>query len=94
MPPIALNETNGKIKPRLTLPNLKYDIPDTKETKNSEVWTLALAITGDILMEISKTEELTPYPIPSVPSIICARKPIMLISTKLFISPPSSTRNL
>lgn len=81
IPPIIPNEVSGHNKSFLMLPNLKCDIPETKVVKTSEVWTLALAIAGGIPNEISKVDEVTPYPIPKVPSIICAKNPIILNSS-------------
>src|SRR4030042_6975465 len=76
IPPIIPDEISGRNKSFLTLPNLKCDIPETKVVKSSEVWALALASAGGIPNEISKVDEVTPYPIPKAPSIIWAKNPI------------------
>jgi hypothetical protein len=52
--------------------------PETPLVKISDVWILALAAAGGTPKESKNVDALTPYAIPSAPSIICAIKPAIM----------------
>ena len=50
-------------------------MPEVAVVKSLAAWMLAEAFAGGTPIAISAEEETMPYPMPSAPSIICARNP-------------------
>ena len=75
--PIIPGSNNRMKSDLLTLPNLTCAIPDNPVVNTAAIWTLALATAGLLPVLNKKVVAEIPYAIPSAPSIICAKKPII-----------------
>ena len=58
-----------------TLPSLWWEKPETSEVPISEKWTAAEAAAGATPAASSSVDEVTPYAMPSEPSMSWARRP-------------------
>ncbi len=75
MAPMTPGTTRRFARSRCTLPTAQCESPDTPVVTTSAACTLALANFGGTPRLSSTVVAVTPYAIPSAPSIICARNP-------------------